>query len=547
MNNINLRMSLKDCSTELRRLGLERLLSDVYKRKVTLVRLLEEQSVPPDIIESLKLRNMGLVVDRMIEYVRQSVSNTNGGERRFKIIERYYGLDGNMPAPLSAMSAKYGITRERVRQLKDRSLFGLRTGSALLAFEATAVESARRCHRIDFTPLPPPPVEPETSETNMQILMSHREHLRLDPERKSFSASQKAALSACLAGKTVAISGCAGSGKTLVALALASAFSESGKRTLVTCFTRSLANHLEDLLVEKSNITVASFHALCLRLGTRAGLPVPGGWTNRVWSEKFPELLENAVSQCPELRFDRIIVDDAQDFQDRWWEALRASLSGSDAGLYYCIDDNELVRAQARQLPHAERVCFLGENRRSPSALKQLLTSCYRSSTSLILENRLSDLPEFYICRDDEDIRRTVGHVFDDMISTLGLEPGEIAVLTPRLPKYSVVYGARLGRGLKLVIRNTRVRNHTCLSRIGTFRGLERKGIILVDIDGKFAGQSRDDRMLQLYQALTRCTRKVVIVGTEAGWRCFNDLRPTRYPGGLVPPQVVAESGVKPG
>ncbi|MGD9680699.1 MAG: AAA family ATPase [Candidatus Obscuribacterales bacterium] len=547
MNNINLRMSLKDCSTELRRLGLERLLTDVYKRKVTLVKLLEEQSVPPDIIESLKLRNMGMVVDRMIEYVRQSVSNTNGGERRFKIIERYYGLDGNMPAPLSAMSAKYGITRERVRQLKDRSLFGLRTGAALLAFEATAVDSARRCHRIDFTPLPPPPVEPANAPESAPVLMSHDEHLRLDPERKSFSSAQKAALSACLAGKSVAISGCAGSGKTLVCLALASAFSESGKRTLVTCFTRSLGNHLDEMLVEKGNVTVASFHALCLRLGIRAGLPVPGGWTNRVWSEKFPELLENAVKKCPELRFDRIIVDDAQDFHDRWWEALRACMSGDDAGLYYCIDDNDLVRAQARQLPLVERVCFLQENRRSPSALKHLLSACYRSSSSMTLRNPVSDPPEFYICRDEEEMRRTVGHVFDDMLSTMGLEPGEIAVLTPRLPKYSVVYGARLRRGLKLVVRNTQVRNHSCLSRIGTFRGLERRGIILVDIDGKFANQGREDRMLQLYQALTRCTGKVVVVGTEAGWHCFNELRPTRYPGMLLPPQVVAESGVKPG
>jgi RNA polymerase primary sigma factor len=48
------------------------------------------------------------------------------GPRDRKVIEMYYGLDGDEPRTLKEIGSALGVTRERVRQLRDRALERLR-------------------------------------------------------------------------------------------------------------------------------------------------------------------------------------------------------------------------------------------------------------------------------------------------------------------------------------------------------------------------------------------------------------------------------------
>jgi RNA polymerase primary sigma factor len=50
------------------------------------------------------------------------------GERELTIVRLYFGLDGEEPMNLEQIGALLGITRERVRQLKERALARLRAG-----------------------------------------------------------------------------------------------------------------------------------------------------------------------------------------------------------------------------------------------------------------------------------------------------------------------------------------------------------------------------------------------------------------------------------
>ena len=57
-------------------------------------------------------------------------------ERELSIIRRYFGLDGNEALTLEQIGGMMNLTRERVRQLKERALSKLRHPSryeALLA------------------------------------------------------------------------------------------------------------------------------------------------------------------------------------------------------------------------------------------------------------------------------------------------------------------------------------------------------------------------------------------------------------------------------
>jgi RNA polymerase primary sigma factor len=58
-------------------------------------------------------------------------------EREARILRLYFGLDGGEPLLLEQIGAQLGVTRERVRQIRDRALARLRqagAGSALQAF-----------------------------------------------------------------------------------------------------------------------------------------------------------------------------------------------------------------------------------------------------------------------------------------------------------------------------------------------------------------------------------------------------------------------------
>jgi RNA polymerase primary sigma factor len=60
------------------------------------------------------------------------------GPRDARVLRLYFGLDGGREHTLEEIGALIGITRERVRQLRDRALRRLREGSAGRALESFA-------------------------------------------------------------------------------------------------------------------------------------------------------------------------------------------------------------------------------------------------------------------------------------------------------------------------------------------------------------------------------------------------------------------------
>lgn len=65
--------------------------------------------------------------------------------------------------------------------------------------------------------------------------------------------------------RRVAVSGGAGTGKTVLALEKARHLASEGFKTLLTCYNRQLADHLSSMCAGTSNLDVMSFHQLCHR------------------------------------------------------------------------------------------------------------------------------------------------------------------------------------------------------------------------------------------------------------------------------------------
>src|SRR5262249_30385685 len=126
--------------------------------------------------------------------------------------------------------------------------------------------------------------------------------------------------------RRLGIKGAAGTGKTLVAIQKARREAGNGRRVLVLCFNRYLADYLAE---RAEGFTVKTFHSLCRDLAKAAGIPFdpskaedePGFWANEA-----PGKLLEALDVYPDERYDVVIVDEGQDFREYWWIAIEKLL-----------------------------------------------------------------------------------------------------------------------------------------------------------------------------------------------------------------------------
>src|SRR4249920_585987 len=99
--------------------------------------------------------------------------------------------------------------------------------------------------------------------------------LRFDEEDKKIvelTSDQAWVLAFVLHRRRAAVTGPAGSGKTLLAISLAKRLATAGHRTLLTCFNRRLGEHLQTAVEGVDGVDAEHFHQLCARLATEAGI-----------------------------------------------------------------------------------------------------------------------------------------------------------------------------------------------------------------------------------------------------------------------------------
>ncbi|MDP3124451.1 MAG: ATP-dependent helicase [Thiobacillus sp.] len=111
--------------------------------------------------------------------------------------------------------------------------------------------------------------------------------------------------------------GTAGSGKTQLALNVLQDAVAAGRRSLYVCYNRPLADHVARIAPAGS--TVATYHQLCDRI-LRAGGAVPD--FSRPGAFQMLEAFMADYRPDADWQFDEIIIDEGQDFQPAWRDAL---------------------------------------------------------------------------------------------------------------------------------------------------------------------------------------------------------------------------------
>ncbi|MEW6403219.1 MAG: NERD domain-containing protein [Chloroflexota bacterium] len=192
-----------------------------------------------------------------------------------------------------------------------------------------------------------------------------------------------------LAGRRrAAIRGCAGSGKTMLAIEKARRLAAEGFRTLFTCYNRNLAASLKQIIGKSPRLKIQGFHALCQEFAIKTGRNKRADWNDQrpgFFDRIMPEVLADAAESGDEsFNFDAIVVDEGQDFADTWWTALEMLLADPGSGVFYVFyDDNQLIYPRRINLPVGELPFALTTNCRNTRKIHQAVIRFYRSDLKI--------------------------------------------------------------------------------------------------------------------------------------------------------------------
>ncbi len=153
--------------------------------------------------------------------------------------------------------------------------------------------------------------------------------------------------------KRIAVSGGAGTGKTIMATAAAIDFANEGKKVLLLCYNRMLSEALKKAC-DHENITAITFHSFAYDFITS----IESDWfadknTNdhffniETLPKKFVKLIENHPDT---FKYDALIVDEAQDLSEHWMESV-LKLTSKDANVVILFDENQDIFERQFQIP----------------------------------------------------------------------------------------------------------------------------------------------------------------------------------------------------
>jgi hypothetical protein len=349
-----------------------------------------------------------------------------------------------------------------------------------------------------------------------EIQVALRAQLRSERERFHTLTEQQFFLLDFLAGhRRALIDGCAGSGKTFLAVEKARRLAREGFATLLTCFNKNLADWMREALHPlPPNLRVQHFHALAHDLIVAAGgqYHVPAeAERSRFFKHDVPELLFDLLGAL-QTRFDAIIVDEGQDFEEEWWMPLLALLRSEDDGICYIFYDGEqTIYTTGPALPFDSQPHFLSRNLRNTRAIHQEIAPHYagRRVECIGPDGRK---PLHLTVVDPTDTLRKQLH---RLIVEEHIPAEDIVVLTAASQRRSRWQdGQRLGN---LTLRWTLTPGHgeVAVATIHGFKGLERPVVIVTELDQLIRPDHRSQLELVAYSRAT--SELITITQTPVG------------------------------
>ena len=316
------------------------------------------------------------------------------------------------------------------------------------------------------------------------------------------------------------VSGTAGCGKTLVAEQMFERVVGQGKRPLLVCFNRPLAEKLRHVMDGPGMVT--TWYGLCDRFLAERGhrLDYDRMTSDPDFWHTVGELV--IAEHVPETwKFDTLIVDEGQDFERDWVDILDLFLRDGHDVLWLEDEDQNL-----QDKPGVRLDGFVGyrsrANYRSPASIARLIRRI-----SPVEFECANDLPgrgvEVTRYGEPGEQGKLVGRIVDRLIAQ-GFRYEDIIVLTtrhtvlPGKPRSALHEAARAGRHTLARFKNeydlfgnqVLTPGRLRFESVYRFKGQQAPAVILIDVDPDPATLPHDQRVL--FSGMTRATVRLELL-----------------------------------
>jgi len=193
-------------------------------------------------------------------------------------------------------------------------------------------------------------------------------------ERKIFTLTEQQCelLNFISEHKRALIKGCAGSGKTIMAMKKAAELAENGLTVLLLVYNSLLCEKLKFSLGDKTNVKVITFHDLCIETLRNNGIELnPRRSDDKIWTETLPSKFMALLKKKP-MKFDAVIIDEGQDFNINYWESV-SELVKDDGYFFIFYDPDQNLFNKELSLPKLGTPFILNKNCRNSQEIFNFL------------------------------------------------------------------------------------------------------------------------------------------------------------------------------
>ena len=350
------------------------------------------------------------------------------------------------------------------------------------------------------------------------------------------------------------LAGVAGSGKTLVLAMRAANLAAQDKKVLVICFNITLRHYIKKQINKArakfwwNKINIMHFDGFCKRYALTHEIPFPFDGTDEENIQRHRKnLISHRENNSNYLKYDAILIDEGNDFEEEWYKYLCSFLTKNNE-ILFAVDKKQNIYKRDLKWAKGRAGELLDQGYRLPKnqikiinqfSKEFLATSDDAAENSVIIppdEGQLSLLPAKYesiwkTVKSFDDVKKELHTYLLYLIKDLSMKLSDIVILVDNrkegnnLKEYiqdklkiknimDVFSIGPIGRLKKITFKVDSP--YLKMSTIHSFKGWEARNVIIVTPEKKLIDSN-------LYAALTRVRENLIVINQNKRYQKFGD------------------------
>jgi superfamily I DNA/RNA helicase len=254
------------------------------------------------------------------------------------------------------------------------------------------------------------------------------------------------------------------------------------------------------------------FHELCRHLGKAAGLDIPPPPAKETpdpayYENVLPDLLSRATERLGP-RYDAVLVDEAQDFRERWWPQLLGLHRDPDHGyLFLFADSSQNLYGGSVPVPADAAEVPLPSNLRNTQPINEFVSVFHEGEVAPVGRGPRGRPVEVLAYENPEDLGRLLTVVLKNLQEE-DVSLDDVVVLTPVAGSKSAL--REMGKVDGYRFAEEPEPGTVLIGTIQGFKGLERPVVVLAELD-----ERSEERLAQLlYVGGSRARNHLIVLAT---------------------------------